>query len=198
MRQNVPFRASAATFAILAVIALTWPTQIGAQSVSGQARAVQATVNNATTILADTGTLADANDARDATGATGAIPSVLSAETLHAVTVGLSDRAVSEVSLTNLGVRVGVTDIAADVVMARALAAAGAMPTGSALIGNLSINGVPVMVTGSPNQTIPIPGGQVVVNEQRVSSRGATVNALHATVFGVADVVIASATAGMQ
>jgi hypothetical protein len=36
------------------------------------------------------------------------------------------------------------------------------------------------------------------VNEQTVTPAGTTVNALHATVLGVVDVVIASATAGIQ
>ena len=54
------------------------------------------------------------------------------------------------------------------------------------------------MLTGSPNQTIAIPGGRLVINEQQTSSAGTTVNAIHATVFGVADVVVASATAGIQ
>jgi hypothetical protein len=38
----------------------------------------------------------------------------------------------------------------------------------------------------------------LVINEQQPSSASTTVNALHATVFGVADVVVASATAGIQ
>ena len=38
----------------------------------------------------------------------------------------------------------------------------------------------------------------MVLNEQTVSSAGTTVNALHAVVTGVADVVVASATAGIQ
>ena len=57
---------------------------------------------------------------------------------------------------------------------------------------------MPVWVSGSPNQRLWIPGGQLVLNEQIVSATGTTVNALHATVYGVADVVIASATAGIQ
>ena len=47
------------------------------------------------------------------------------------------------------------------------------------------------------NQTVSIPGGQVVINEQQILSDGTlVVNALHATVSGVADVVVASAAAG--
>src|SRR6267142_1151873 len=59
------------------------------------------------------------------------------------------------------------------------------------------INGIPIVPTGSPNQTIAIPGGRVVINEQ-VSSAGATVvNGLHVVVEGVVDVVIASAKSGI-
>ena len=32
------------------------------------------------------------------------------------------------------------------------------------------VNGVPVALTGSPNQTIAIPGGRLVINEQQTSS----------------------------
>ena len=82
--------------------------------------------------------------------------------------------------------------------MASALAALDGTRTARTLIGNLSVNGVPVALTGSPNQTIAIPGGRLVINEQQTSSASTTVHALHATVFGVADVVVASATAGIQ
>jgi hypothetical protein len=167
------------------------------QTVTGQARAVQATTLS-TVILADTGTLGSTSDARDATLITGKVPSLLSAEVLRAVTVGWPDQVVSEASLGNLNIAVGGTGISADFVMASALAALDGTRTARALIGNLSVNGVAVVLTGSPNQIIAIPGGRLVINEQQPSSASTTVNALHATVFGVADVVVASATAGIQ
>jgi len=52
-------------------------------------------------------------------------------------------------------------------------------------VPHLAINGVPVAMTGAPNQTISIPRGQVVINEQTVSASGITVNALHAKVSGL-------------
>jgi len=91
------------------------------------------------------------------------------------------------------------TGITADFVMAQASQVAGAPGSGSSTLTNLSINGIPVAVTGAPNQAIPVPGGQVIINEQTISSTGtAVVNALHVVVTGVADVVIASATAGIS
>ena len=95
-------------------------------------------------------------------------------------------------------IAVGGIGISADSVMASALASTDGTITARTLIGNLSVNGVPVVLTGSPNQTIAIPGGRLVFNEQHTSSAGTTVNAIHATVFGVVDVVVASATAGIQ
>jgi hypothetical protein len=197
MNRTALYRLSAIALAIVLAGVSASPAAGTAQNVTGQARVVQATTL-ATAVLADTGTLAGTNDARDATLITGNIPSVLSGEVLRAVTVGWPDQVVSEASLANLKMAVGGTGISADFVMARALAVLDAGATASTLIGNLSVNGVPVAVTGSPNQRIAIPGGALVLNEQRTSAAGTTVNAIHATVFGVADVVVATATAGIQ
>jgi hypothetical protein len=181
---------------VLAAVSAS-PTASMAPTLTGQARVVEATTL-ATTVLADTGTLGSAGDSRDATLRTGTVPSVLSGNGLRAVTVGWTDQVASEASMSNLTMAVGGTGISADLVMARALSSLDGGDSGSSTFGNLSINGVPVAVTGSPNQRIAIPGGQVVLNEQRTSAAGTTVNAIHATVFGVADVVVASATAGVR
>jgi hypothetical protein len=150
-----------------------------------------------TTVLADTGTLpAGTSDALQASQLTGGVGSLLTGEVLHAVTIGYPDEIDSEASLAALSLNLAGTNIGADFVMARAMTVAGSV-VGISNIDNLSINGVPVPVTGDPNQTIGIPGGVLVINEQQVSGDGTTVvNALHAIVDGVADVVVASATAG--
>src|SRR3989441_10786162 len=157
----------------------------------------QGTVLGTTTVLAGTGTLAaGTSDALQASGTTGSIPSLLTGEVLHAVAIGYPDQIDSEASLAALRLSVAGTSIGADFIMARAMTLAGGV-VGTSNIDNLSINGVPVPVTGDPNQTIGIPGGVLVINEQRVSADGTTVvNALHAIVDGVADVVVAAATAG--
>ena len=69
---------------------------------------------------------------------------------------------------------------------------------GTASLANLSINGVPIPVSEGPNQTIYIPGGVVVLKEQQTSPTTIVVNALHVIVYGVADVVVGSATAGIH
>jgi hypothetical protein len=182
---------------------LAWPTPSEAQTVTGQARVAQATVlgllgGTTTTTLADTGTLSDSSDARDATQITVSVQSLLMGEVLNAVTIGYPDEVDSEASLGNVALTVGGNGISADFVMARAQAILNAAGAGMSNIGGLLINGVPVVVTGDPNQTISLLGGQMVINEQQTDPSGTiTVNALHVTVNGVADVVIASAIAGI-
>src|SRR3989454_4225314 len=151
-----------------------------------------------TTVLASTGTLVGGtSDALQASELTGDIPSLLTGEVLHAVTVGWPDQIASEASLAALDLTVAGTNIGADFVMARALTVFGVAGIALTSVDNLSINGLPIPVTGDPNQRIDVPGGVVIINEQRVSPDGTTVvNALHAVISGVADVVVASATAG--
>ena len=95
-----------------AIVALTgcvgWATAGDAQTVTGQARAVQVTVLGSLTVLgsqtvlSDTGALTGGDDARQASQVTGAVPSVLTAEALHATTIGWPDQAVSAASLAGL------------------------------------------------------------------------------------------------
>ncbi len=197
----------------LAMAVLAWPAisdaQLGGQSppppttststVVGQASAVQMTILGMTTALGGTGTLSGVNDSRDASMVTGSIPSALSAETLSAATISWADQVDSFASVANLNMTVAGIGITADSVLAQASQVLGAPGSGSSFLSNLSINGTPVAVTGDPNQTIWLPGGQATINERTISSTGtAVVNALHVTITGVADVVIASATAGIS
>ena len=168
------------------------------QTVTGIATAVQATTSLGTiTTLASTGTLSDLTDARQASQLMGSVPALLSAETLHATAIGLSDRVASQASLGSLVLGVGATSVGADALLAQAEAAAGSA-TGSSVLSNLTLDGVPVAVSGDPNQTISIPGGQLVINEQTATAGGIVVNALHLVVYGIADVVLGSAAAAIQ
>src|SRR3989441_4456300 len=93
--------------------------------------------------------------------------------------------------------------ISADFLMARANAncgSGGATVSGSSDIAGLVVNGQSVVVTGSPNQTISLPGGvQIILNEQISSVQGQngsiSVNALHVTAPGVADALVSTAVA---
>ena len=180
-------------------IPIPTPTTTTASSVVGSASAVSSTVLGFTTVLGGTGTLSGVNDARDASMTAGSIPSILTAETLSAATLGWPDQVYSTASLTNLSTTVAGIGITADSVMAQASQIAGSAGTGSSSFSNLSIAGVPISVTGAPNQVVAIPGGIVTINEQTISSTGAVVvNALHVAVAGAANLVVASATAGIS
>jgi len=180
-------------------IPIPTPTTTTASSVLGSASAVSSTVLGFTTVLGGTGTLSGVNDARDASMTAGSLPSILTAETLSAATLGWPDQVYSTASLTNLSTTVAGIGITADSVMAQAAQIAGSAGTGSSSFSNLAIAGVPINVTGAPNQVVAIPGGVVTINEQTISSTGAVVvNALHVAVAGVTNLVVASATAGIS
>jgi hypothetical protein len=182
---------------------LVWPSAAASQTISGQARVVQMTTVDPlgairTTTLADTGMLNDSSDARQSSQLSGSLPGLLNGGVLHATTIGYPDEVDSEASLANLALTVGGATIGADFVMARVIASQSVGAGGVVSISGLSINGLAVNVTGLPNQTVGIPGGQIVINEQQHLPNGTLVNALHVVVTGVADVTIGSASAGVQ
>ena len=168
----------------------------------GQATALRANVLGIETVLADTGPLPPSGGALEASVLSANVPGLVTANVLHASTVGQGNRTRSEASAADLDLTVGGNEIEADFLMARAEAACGgqgASLTGSSEIVNLTINGESVSVGTAPNQTIPLPGGgSIIINEQSTSDGTITVNALHVRVPGVADVVVSSASAGAQ
>jgi len=180
---------------------LAWPA--AAQTVTGQAAGVQATVfsllGGTTLGLANTGALSGPTDALRASQLAGNLPlAALTAEVPSATTIGYPDQVDSAASLANLALSIAGSTIGADLLTSRASAILNGGGAGSSSVSNLLLNGAPVPVSGAPNQTVSIPGGQMVINEQLTSPTGIVVNALHITVGGVADVVIASAVAGIQ
>lgn len=209
MRTKIPCRLGAPVAGLVAAAAL-WPAIAGAQlggitlppitppSVPPITPPIPGGLLGATATLADTGTLAPGtSDALQASELTAGVPSLLSAEALRATTIGYADQIDSEASLGALALALAGTNIGADLVMARATAAIADGTRAISSIDGLTVNGMPVAVSGAPNQTIGIVGGVLVLNEQQTLPDGTmVVNALHATVAGVADVVIASATAG--
>jgi len=167
---------------------------------SGQATVVNATVLGITTVLSDTGPLPSSGDAREASLLEATVPGLLTAEVLHASTIGQGHHSRAEASVANLSLTVAGNTINADFLMARATAECqpgGPAVSGSSDIAVLVINGQTIAVTGQPNQTILLPNdsGKVVINEQTNNPGDITVNALHVVVKGVADIVIAHAHA---
>jgi hypothetical protein len=211
MRRNLIVRASA-----LAVTALVFacsqqvepvapafltssPSATQAATFSGRATVVQATVLGVSTKLVDTGDLPATGGNQEATLLDANVPGLLTAEVLHATTVGQGNASRSEASVARLTLTAGGHMIAAGFLEARATAKCtdgGATASGNSDIVDLSVDGQTIMVSGQPNQTVLLPVGRIVINEQ--SSKGSgdiTVNALHVIVDGVADVIISSAHA---
>jgi hypothetical protein len=188
---------------VLVVVALFGCPAIGvAQTLTGQAAAAQATVvgplGGTTLGLANTGALSGPTDALEASQPAGNLLGALTSEAPRATTIGYPDQVDSEASLANLALSIAGNTIGADFLMSQASAVLSGGGAGSSIINNLSLNGVPVWVSGVPNQVVSIPGGQMVINEQNASPTGIVVNALHVIVGGVADVVIGSAAAAIQ
>ena len=185
---------------------LSWSAQRASANnttFSGEATVVQATVLGLPPIvLSDTGALDSTGGAREASLLDANVPGLLTAEVLHASTVGQGQRSSSEASVANVTLTVGGNTISAGLLRARATAECHngtASVSGSSEIVDLVVNGQAVVVSGQPNQTISLPVGRVIINEQQSSVSGntgdITVNALHVMVDGVADVIISSAHA---
>ncbi|WP_091059148.1 choice-of-anchor P family protein [Opitutus sp. GAS368] len=176
-----------------------------AQSYSGRATVVSATLaGQPPVVVADTGPLPGSGGALQASLLQESVPGLGSVEVCHAVTYGLGDTSYAEATVGRTNLTAGGTVVTADALSAWAMAncCTGASISGASQIANLNINGQPVTVTGQPNQTIPLPVGRIVINEQITAlgadSGGITVNALHIVIDGVADIVVSSAHADIS
>jgi hypothetical protein len=130
---------------------------------------------------------------------TASVPGLLTAQVLHAATTGQGNTSRAEATVADLDLTAGGNHIAADFLRSSANAqcnGAKASVSGSSEIVGLNINGQSTSVSGEPNQTVALPNGKVVINEQDTSTAGSiTVNALHVVVDGIAIVIVSSAHA---
>ena len=192
-----------AAWALLALLA--WPgAAAAANTFSGRAKVVDATVLGVNTVLVDTGPVAAGGGELNETLLELAVPGVLTGEVGHASVVAGGKKSSAEASVASLALTVGGQAISADFLQARATAECTgntATVSGGSELAGLNINGQEIAVTGAPNQAVALPlvGGEVIINEQiggASADRGdLTVNALHVIIPGVADVVIAQAHA---
>ncbi len=178
------------------------PTPGGATTFSGRAVAVNATIAGVNATLVDTGPLPPAGGSIVAPPLASAnVLGALSTGLLNANTQGAGDQSRSQAIVYNLNLNVGGNNIASDVVAVSSQCtcpASGPPICEGGLFGNLRINGVPVAITGQPNQTVNLTGGgTVIINEQIRTGSGnfasITANGLHIIIPGVADVIISSA-----
>src|SRR5437762_6856386 len=155
-----------------------------ATSYSGRATVLQAAVFGfSPVVLANAGPLPPSGGAEEASLLNASVPGLLTAEVLHASTVGQGNASRSEASVAELSLTVAGNTISAGLLQARATAvcrAGGVNASGYSVIETLCVKSETIPVSGTPNQTIVILVGEVIINEQ--TSKGAgdiTVNALH-------------------
>jgi hypothetical protein len=172
---------------------------------SGQATGVRATVAGLGPVtLSDTGPLPAEGGQKETSLLSANVPGLLTANVFHSSTIGQGDRSRSKASVADLNLTVAGNTIGASFLMARATAVCGpnnsSSVSGDSEIAELVINGQTISVGTDPNQTIPLPldTGKVIINEQSGNSSDITVNALHVIVYGVADVIVASAHADVR
>ncbi|WP_300565887.1 choice-of-anchor P family protein [Flavobacterium sp.] len=185
------------------------PNPGGSIAFSGQATALQAQVLGASIALSQTNPLPSTGGAEEASLLeSNNVLGVLGVRVLHAATVGQGDKASSEASVAGININVGLTSISTGILMSRSSALCSSVNTpilgGSSEVVGLVINGIPIVVSGSPNQTITLPlgVGQVIINEQSQSVLGnygeITVTALHVKLIGVADIIVSRSHSDIQ
>src|SRR5437879_12373263 len=103
MRHTVSCSSGLLAVATLVAVLLAWPMAGAAQTVTGEASGVRATVLGTTTVLSDTGPLESTSDARAASLLPVGVPSTLDERVLPAVTPGWPARVASDASLANRG-----------------------------------------------------------------------------------------------
>lgn len=188
-------------------------SSVSAATYGGDATGAVVTVTaTGTTIRAASGTLSISGGMADAALPSGDIPGSatggvvsLAASAMHSAVVGSGASTRAEGSMGAIGLTVSGNQISSDFIMARSTANCGPTVGGASQLVNLVINGQSIAVTGAANQTVALPNGTVVLNEQ-VPTVGATsgeliVRAIHVTtrdtVTGqpIADVALGTAQA---
>ena len=149
------------------------------------------------------GTLASTGGAKSSSTLDASVLLVANAKVMHGSVCGAHD------TVQALGGASGVHlfgllpySLDCDVVTAEARASA----TGSwgrSQILNLKLGGLPIVVTGAPNQKVTVPGvATLVINEQKLiksgNSRRMRVNALRLNVTGVGEIVVGAAEADLN
>ncbi|TMC43299.1 MAG: hypothetical protein E6J23_10170 [Chloroflexi bacterium] len=185
-----------------------------ATTFSGQATVISGQVAGIPVRLVDTGPVAAGGGHLHASlleypisGLPDATAGALTAEILHATVVAEGNRSRAEAVVADFALNAAGQKISAELLAARASAtcnSGSATITESSEIVGLTVNGKPITV-GTEPQTITLPFGSIVINEQPVASASGdsgavTVNALHIMLTDPAlgtttDLIVASAHA---
>jgi hypothetical protein len=148
------------------------------------------------TYFADTGDLPPTGGTLTASLVNVNAPGIITATTMADTTTGANCKANSAAAVENVTVLQGnPAQVHATLVKSNAYADCASLKGMSTIVG-LTFGGIPVTVTGAPNQTVTIPGVATLTIDEQISGPGKafTVNALHLRLLGgTQDVIIASA-----
>lgn len=163
---------------------------------SGRAVGAQSTVAGFTAKVVEV-VLPWSGGTKSASLPSASIPNVLSAGTLNASVDGRYSRSISTASVGTLKLTHTGNTITATGLSALAKAECYNRRSGSSEITRLVVNGAPVTVTSEPNQTHAVNNGKLIINQQTKVTNSITVTALRLVIDGKADVLVASAQAGI-
>jgi hypothetical protein len=122
-----------------------------------------------------------------------------SADMLTSSSLGVGQQAESQAATGNLVLLPGTpAEVDSDFAMSRAFATCSSV-FGDTELGNLTVAGQAVSVTGAPNQKVSMPGVlDLVINEQTTTSSGITVNALDLTTAGGTQILVDSSSSSIS
>jgi len=173
----------------------------GCCTYSGQAIGITAKLLGITTTASNTGGLSCDGGSKSTNLLSGAVggPVVLTTGVLSGSTVGQNLQSDAQANVNTLNLLVGGTIVSATVVQSNAHAkcvTGGPEISGSSVVTNLAINGNSVTVSGSPNQTVQLPGlGKIVINSQGSSlnslTGSITVKAIRIVLNGLGEIAVA-------
>ena len=101
------------------------------------------------------------------------IPNVIELEVLAASTTGRNNVATSQAKVDRTKIFLGTDVLLIEVLQANSRAecnGSSASLSGQTVVVGISLNGVGIVVTGLPNQVVPIPGGRMIINQQITST----------------------------
>lgn len=179
----------------------------------GEANVFRAEVFGTVTAFVEAGPIAATGGALEGSALTIDAPGLVTADVAHATVIAGGGVSRAEASLAFLDLSVGQHSITADFLMSRVSATcpgggSTAATEGSFEVANMKIDDRSIVVTAAPNQGFDLTDangavvGRVTLNEQAGSifqnTGEKTVNCVHVEVFGVADVVLFRAFAGIN
>lgn len=188
----------ACVICLMLISTLVWGSPVEAHIYGGRAFGAYVdvpTLGAGPLYLSDSGELSPGGGWSGAGLLSAQVPSVFIASVLNAATSGAGDWGSSASSLADVVLLPGqVAEVTASFVRAQADATVAGVQ-GSTEVTNLSFGGVPVSVTGLPNQRVDIPlVGTLVINEQAATADSITVNALRLVLASGEQIVVASAS----